>query len=93
MAQAFSRLGSEVTIVEMSSQIMSREDSDVIELVKERFKKDKIKVLVNHKAISFKSNKLICDHKGKEKVIEFLYDLFQDEVLKNKEAETTPLTP
>ena len=30
MAQAFSRLGSEVTIVEMSSQIMSREDSDVV---------------------------------------------------------------
>ena len=71
MAQAFSRLGSEVTIVEMSSQIMSREDNDVVQLVKERFKKEGIKVLVDHKAINFKSNKLICDHKGKEKVIEF----------------------
>ena len=29
----------------------------------------------------------------KEKVIEFLYDLFQDEVPKNNEEETTPLTP
>ena len=39
MAQAFSRLGSEVTVVEMSSQIMSREDNDVVQFVKERFKK------------------------------------------------------
>ena len=36
-----------------------------------RLKKEGIKVLVDHKAINFKSNKLICDHKGKEKVIEF----------------------
>mgnify|MGYP003330537220 CR=1 FL=1 len=58
MAQAFSRLGSEVTVVEMSSQIMSREDNDVVQFVKERFKKEGIKVLVNHKAIRFKLNKL-----------------------------------
>jgi pyruvate/2-oxoglutarate dehydrogenase complex dihydrolipoamide dehydrogenase (E3) component len=64
MAQAFSRLGAEVTIVEMTPQILIREDEEVIELVTERFVKEGIKVLINHKAKEFKHNLLICEHKS-----------------------------
>ena len=71
MAQAFSRLGAEVTIVEMTPQILIREDEEVIELVTERFVKEGIKVLINHKAKEFKHNLLICEHKSKNVSIPF----------------------
>ena len=71
MAQAFSRLGAEVTIVEMTPQILIREDEEVVELVTERFVKEGIKVLINHKAKEFKHNLLICEHKSKDVSIPF----------------------
>jgi dihydrolipoamide dehydrogenase len=71
MAQAFSRLGAEVTIVEMTPQILICEDEEVIELVTERFVKEGIKVLINHKAKEFKHNLLICEHKSKDVSIPF----------------------
>ena len=71
MAQAFSRLGAEVTIVEMTPQILIREDEEIIELVTERFVKEGIKVLINHKAKEFKHNLLICEHKSKDVSIPF----------------------
>lgn len=71
MAQAFSRLGAEVTMVEMTPQILIREDEEVIELVTERFVKEGIKVLINHKAKEFKHNLLICEHKSKDVSIPF----------------------
>ena len=37
MAQAFGRLGTKVTLVEMGPAILSKEDSDVQELVKKQF--------------------------------------------------------
>ena len=71
MAQAFSRLGAEVTVVEMAPQILIREDKEVIELVTERFVKEGIKVLISHKAKEFKHNVLICEHKSKDISIPF----------------------
>ena len=71
MAQAFSRLGAEVTLVEMAPQILIREDEEVIELVTERFVKEGIKVLISHKAKEFKHNVLICEHKSKDISIPF----------------------
>ena len=71
MAQAFSRLGAEVTVVEMAPQILIREDEEVIELVTERFVKEGIKVLISHKAKEFKNNMLICEHKSKDISIPF----------------------
>ena len=71
MAQAFSRLGAEVTVVEMAPQILIREDEEVIELVTERFVKEGIKVLISHKAKEFKHNVLICEHKSKDISIPF----------------------
>jgi dihydrolipoamide dehydrogenase len=71
LAQSFSRLGSEVTIVEMSPQLLIREDEEVIELVSKRFREDGINVLTNHKAISFDGNTLTCESNGKEVKLSF----------------------
>ena len=51
LSQAFAKLGSQVTQVEMMGQLMGREDSDVAEVITETFIKDGIDVRVNHKAV------------------------------------------
>ena len=71
MAQAFARLGAEVTLVEMAPQILIREDEEVIKLVTEKFTKEGIKVLANHKAKEFKGNTLVCEYEGKDVEVAF----------------------
>ena len=56
LSQAFSKLGSNVTIVEMMDQLMGREDSDVAELITNNFEESGIKVLTKHKAINVSNN-------------------------------------
>ncbi len=53
LAQAFARLGSEVTMVEMAPRLLVREDADVSELVAERFLEEGIRVLTGHTAAEF----------------------------------------
>ncbi|MCP3957904.1 MAG: FAD-dependent oxidoreductase [bacterium] len=53
MTQAFARLGSEVTQVEMLPRILSREDPEISDMVKERFEEEGVRVLTGHKATSF----------------------------------------
>ena len=53
MTQAFARLGSEVTQVEMVDRILLREDPEVSSLVQEHFEADGVRVLTGHKATSF----------------------------------------
>jgi dihydrolipoamide dehydrogenase len=75
LSQAFARLGSNVTQVEMFPRIMAREDEDVSALITDKFTNEGIDVRTNHKAKEFinKDNKsiLICDHKGQDVEIEF----------------------
>ncbi|MEQ1790294.1 MAG: FAD-dependent oxidoreductase [Rickettsiales bacterium] len=71
MAQAFARLGSEVTIVEMAPQILIREDEEVIKLVTKQFTEEGITVLTSHKAKAFEGNTLICEYEGKDVSIPF----------------------
>jgi pyruvate/2-oxoglutarate dehydrogenase complex dihydrolipoamide dehydrogenase (E3) component/uncharacterized membrane protein YdjX (TVP38/TMEM64 family) len=75
LAQAFARLGSKVTQVEMLPRIMAREDPDVSELVKRKFEQEGISVLVGHKAkqvvIEGGKKLLLCEHEGKGIGIEF----------------------
>ena len=75
LSQAFSRLGSTVTQVEMFPRIMVREDEDISELLTEQFIKEGIDVRINHKAKEFISNDdkkiLVCEHKGQDVEIEF----------------------
>lgn len=79
MAQAFSRLGAEVTLIEKSDRLMQREDSDVSEFVQKNFREEGIEVLTSHKAISFEKDgeikRVKCNGPDGEKMIEF------DEVL------------
>lgn len=55
LSQAFSKLGSQVTIVEMMGQLMGREDADVTEHMTNKFEKEGIQVLTNHKAVKFEN--------------------------------------
>ena len=71
MAQAFSRLGSNVTVVEMAPKVLLKEDDDVIDFVNENFKKENINILTNHKAIEVKGNNLICEVNNEKAALEF----------------------
>jgi pyruvate/2-oxoglutarate dehydrogenase complex dihydrolipoamide dehydrogenase (E3) component/uncharacterized membrane protein YdjX (TVP38/TMEM64 family) len=53
LAQAFVRLGSQVTLVDMLPQVLSREDSEVSALVQAALERQGIDVLVNHRASGF----------------------------------------
>jgi len=77
LAQCFARFGSKVTLVEMATRIMAREDEDVSEFISERFKSEGVHVLTSHKALRVEPNPkaLICEYKNQEVRIEF------DEVL------------
>ncbi|WP_250658118.1 dihydrolipoyl dehydrogenase [Alkalimarinus coralli] len=75
LTQAFARLGSQVTQIEMNNRLMIREDEDVSALVYERFKKEGITVLTNHQAVEFivenGEQVLICKHNEQEVKIPF----------------------
>lgn len=53
LAQAFARLGSEVTQVEMLPRLMGREDEDAAEFVRKALEHDGVNVLTQHKAVRF----------------------------------------
>jgi len=75
LAQAFARLGSQVTQVEMLPRLLIREDPEVSELVTRRFEKEGVNVLVGHKAkqvvIEAGRKLLLCEHEGKGVGVEF----------------------
>jgi dihydrolipoamide dehydrogenase len=75
LAQSFSRLGSNVSLVQRGRRIMKKEDPDASQIILDRFDKEGIKVFLNHsaKAVEIENGQkfLICDH-GESKVkIEF----------------------
>ncbi|HMX34569.1 MAG TPA: FAD-dependent oxidoreductase, partial [Leptospiraceae bacterium] len=76
LAQAFNRLGSTVTIVEMGSRILPKEDIDVSNFLLDTFQKEGLNLLLSHKAIEFKRKGnqkiLICEHN--EKKVEIVFD-------------------
>lgn len=51
LAQAFARLGSGVTQIELAARIMIREDPEVSELARVALARDGVKVLTGHKAV------------------------------------------
>lgn len=55
LAQAFARLGSHVTVVEMQSQLLPREDDDVAAFVKQQFEADGIELRLGWKAVQVQS--------------------------------------
>jgi pyruvate/2-oxoglutarate dehydrogenase complex dihydrolipoamide dehydrogenase (E3) component/uncharacterized membrane protein YdjX (TVP38/TMEM64 family) len=75
MTQAFARLGSRVTQVEMMDRILIREDEEVSDLVKKKFEADGVRVLTGHRArqvrIDGEHKLLVCEYAGSEVQVEF----------------------
>ncbi len=75
LAQAFARLGTQVTQVEMLPRLMMREDPEVSAMVMERFGAEGIDVLVGHAAKRFAleggERVLIAESEGREVHIPF----------------------
>ena len=51
LAQAFARLGSEVTLIDMADRLLPREDPETSELLATRFRAEGIDVRLGHKAV------------------------------------------
>jgi pyruvate/2-oxoglutarate dehydrogenase complex dihydrolipoamide dehydrogenase (E3) component/uncharacterized membrane protein YdjX (TVP38/TMEM64 family) len=79
LAQAFARLGSQVTQVEMAPRIMLREDEEVSDFARKALETDGVQVLTGHKALrcenaqtpSGRVKTLVAEHAGAEVRIEF----------------------
>lgn len=76
MAQAFRRLGSEVTQIERGTHLLTREDDDVITYVSERFAQEGITVLTQHEAVAVVAEGthqyIVCkDDQGQQQRIPF----------------------
>lgn len=75
LSQAFARLGSQVTQVEMLPRLMIREDEEVSAFVQQRFENEGVRVLCDHKAVEFTVNQpsktLICEHNGQSVELPF----------------------
>ena len=62
LAQAFARLGSQVTLVEVSPRLMQREDEEVSQHVRQALQADGVTVLAGHRALR-------CEPSGAQKSI------------------------
>src|SRR5204863_4425046 len=75
LAQAFARLGSKVTQVEMLPRLMTKEDPDVSDMIAARWKEEGIDLRLRHRALRIEGNArggvLICEHEGREVAFEF----------------------
>lgn len=75
LAQAFARLGSQVTQVEREQQIMGREDADVANFAREVLTASGVTVLTGHDALRFEQQdgerQLVVSHNGNEKALAY----------------------
>jgi len=76
LSQAFSRLGTAVTQVEMADRLLLREDHEVSDFVAERLRRDGVALKLSHQALrvenSDKGRVLVCMQDGNE--VHFGYD-------------------
>jgi pyruvate/2-oxoglutarate dehydrogenase complex dihydrolipoamide dehydrogenase (E3) component len=70
MAQAFARLGSNVTIIIRGPRLMWREESDATDLIEKTFEAERINILREHKPIRFeKQDGQVVMHTDKERIV------------------------
>jgi pyruvate/2-oxoglutarate dehydrogenase complex dihydrolipoamide dehydrogenase (E3) component/uncharacterized membrane protein YdjX (TVP38/TMEM64 family) len=77
LAQAFARMGSAVTQVEMASRLLPREDADAAALVAASLQRDGVQVAAAHRALRVETRGegdrvLVCEHDGAE--VAFAFD-------------------
>jgi pyruvate/2-oxoglutarate dehydrogenase complex dihydrolipoamide dehydrogenase (E3) component/uncharacterized membrane protein YdjX (TVP38/TMEM64 family) len=75
LAQAFARLGCEVTQIQRGEHILHKEDRDVSALAQQALERDGVQVLTEHSALRCERDGerklLVVAHAGEEKTIEF----------------------
>lgn len=71
LSQALSRLGSNVTQVEMEPRVLGREDAEVAALAKSVLEESGVTVLTGHKAVRVETGSLIAESGGAETAIAF----------------------
>ena len=68
LAQAFARLGCDVTLIERGPHILSREDREISDIIAGRLTGEGIRILTGHNALRFEHHDgqqtLICEHDG-----------------------------
>jgi pyruvate/2-oxoglutarate dehydrogenase complex dihydrolipoamide dehydrogenase (E3) component/uncharacterized membrane protein YdjX (TVP38/TMEM64 family) len=75
LSQAFARLGSKVTIVEMADRLLPREDPDASAALMERMRREGVALATGHRAVRFEragsGGRIVCERDGEEEIIEF----------------------
>ena len=75
LAQAFQRLGTQVTLVQRSSRIMLREDEEISQMVLQKFRDEGMTVLLNHSAeacvVEDGVKMLVCQHENEAVKVPF----------------------
>jgi pyruvate/2-oxoglutarate dehydrogenase complex dihydrolipoamide dehydrogenase (E3) component/uncharacterized membrane protein YdjX (TVP38/TMEM64 family) len=75
LAQAFARLGSQVTQIEMAPRLLGREDADAADLVADALREDGVQVLAGHEAVRAElvdgEKRLVVRHGGTEQIVPF----------------------
>jgi len=75
LSQAFVRMGSAVTQVEMAPRLLQREDGDAAAALTARLRREGVVVATAHKALRVEADaagkRLVCEHQGKEVAFEF----------------------
>lgn len=75
LAQAFARLGSTVTLVELGPRVLAREDPEASELVAAAMRADGVRLLTGHEALRVETvdgeKRLAVRHEGAEHTIAF----------------------
>ncbi len=75
LAQAFQRLGSQVTLVQRGPRLLPREDEEIGALIEQRFASEGMRVLTGHEAVRFEregeAQFLVCRHGAGERRIGF----------------------
>jgi pyruvate/2-oxoglutarate dehydrogenase complex dihydrolipoamide dehydrogenase (E3) component/uncharacterized membrane protein YdjX (TVP38/TMEM64 family) len=71
LSQAFARLGSKVTQIEMADSVLGREDADVSDLARSVLEADGVSVLTGHKAVRIEGGVLIAEAEGQEVRVPF----------------------
>jgi pyruvate/2-oxoglutarate dehydrogenase complex dihydrolipoamide dehydrogenase (E3) component/uncharacterized membrane protein YdjX (TVP38/TMEM64 family) len=71
LAQAFARLGSQVTQVEMADRLLAREDAEASALLARRVAAVGMDVRSGHRALRIEARRLVCEAQGREVEIPF----------------------
>lgn len=71
LAQAFQRLGSQVTVIEMAERLLLKEDADAAALITAQLESEGISVLVQHRARLFEGKSVTVDGPDGEKKVAF----------------------